>query len=53
MVQQGENRQVYLDGFLASAEELGRLIVGNHAGRPIYLGEVARVVDGPPKSGIN
>lgn len=48
VVQQGENRQVYLDGFLASAEELGRLIVGNHAGRPIYLGEVARVVDGPP-----
>lgn len=49
VVQQGENRQVYLDGFLASAEELGRLIVGNHAGRPIYLGEVARVVDGPPE----
>ena len=44
VVQQGENRQVYLDGFLASAEELGRLIVGNHAGRPIYLGEVARRV---------
>jgi multidrug efflux pump subunit AcrB len=49
VVQQGENRQVYLDGFLATAEELGRLIVGHHAGRPIYLGDVARVVDGPPE----
>lgn len=49
VVRQGENRQVYLDGFLASAEDLGRLIVGNHAGRPIYLGDVAHVVDGPPQ----
>lgn len=49
VVQQGENRQVYLDGFLASAEDLGRLIVGNHAGRPLYLGDVAHVVDGPPQ----
>jgi len=49
VVQQGENRQVYLDGFLASAEDLGRLIVGNHVGRPIYLGDVAHVVDGPPQ----
>lgn len=49
VVQQGENRQVYLDGFLASAEDLGRLIVGNHAGRPIYLRDVAHVVDGPPQ----
>ncbi len=49
VVQQGENRQVYLDGFLATAEDLGRLIVGHHAGRPIYLGDVSRVVDGPPE----
>lgn len=49
VVQQGQNRNVFLDGFLASAEDLKRLIVGNHAGRPIYLGDVAHVVDGPPE----
>ncbi|HMM45723.1 MAG TPA: efflux RND transporter permease subunit [Candidatus Macondimonas sp.] len=49
VVQQGQNRNVFLDGFLASAEDLQRLIVGNHAGRPIYLGDVAHVVDGPPE----
>ncbi len=48
VVQQGQNRNVFLDGFLVSAEDLKRLIVGNHAGRPIYLGDVAHVVDGPP-----
>ena len=49
VVQQGQNRQMFLDGFLASAEDLERLIVGSHAGRPIYLGDVAQVVDGPPE----
>ncbi|HAU56726.1 MAG TPA: AcrB/AcrD/AcrF family protein [Comamonadaceae bacterium] len=48
-VQQGQNQQVFLDGFLASAEDIKRLIVGSHAGRPIYLGDVAHVVDGPPE----
>ncbi len=48
VVQQGQNRQMFLDGFLASAEDLERLIVGSHAARPIYLGDVAQVVDGPP-----
>jgi len=49
VVQQGQNRQVFLDGFLASAQELRQLIVGSHAGRPVYLGDVAQVVDGPPQ----
>lgn len=49
VVQQGQNRNVFLDGFLASAEDLRRLVVGSHAGRPIYLGDVAHVVDGPPE----
>ncbi|MDP3411713.1 MAG: efflux RND transporter permease subunit, partial [Polaromonas sp.] len=49
VVQQGQNRQVFLDGFLSSAQDLKRVIVGSHAGRPIYLGDVAQVVDGPPQ----
>jgi len=49
VVQQELNRQVFLDGFLASAEDLERLIVGSHASRPIYLGDVAHIVDGPPE----
>ena len=38
VVQEGQNRQVFLDGFLSSAQDLKRVIVGSHAGRPIYLG---------------
>ena len=32
--------------FLQSAEEIGRIVVGVYGGRPIYLREVATVVDG-------
>ncbi|MCL4182983.1 MAG: efflux RND transporter permease subunit, partial [Burkholderiaceae bacterium] len=32
--------------FLRSAEEVGALVVGVHAGRPVYLREVARIEDG-------
>ncbi|MDO5674344.1 MAG: efflux RND transporter permease subunit [bacterium] len=33
--------------FLESAKEAGNLVVGVHEGKPIYLREVARIVDGP------
>jgi multidrug efflux pump subunit AcrB len=33
--------------FLQSASEIGRIVVGVFGGRPIYLDEVAKVVDGP------
>ncbi|MFA5257062.1 MAG: efflux RND transporter permease subunit [Opitutales bacterium] len=49
VVRQGQNRQVFMDGFLVSASDLQHLIVGSHAGRPIYLGDVATVIDGPPE----
>jgi multidrug efflux pump subunit AcrB len=50
VVQRGQNSQAFLNGFVSSAEELRRLIVGSHVGRPIYLGDVATVVDGPPEN---
>jgi len=33
--------------FLASAAEIGRVVVGVHAGAPVYLDEIAKIVDGP------
>ncbi|MFO1340176.1 MAG: efflux RND transporter permease subunit [Burkholderiaceae bacterium] len=33
-------------GFLGSADEVGDLVVGVHAGKPVYLREVARLEDG-------
>ncbi len=33
--------------FLGSAQEAGNLVVGAHEGKPVYLREVARIVDGP------
>ncbi len=45
----GDNRvaRVWLDGYLKTAGEIGRLIVGQWQGKPVYLRDVATVVDGP------
>ena len=34
--------------FLRDAQELAQIVVGARGGRPVLLGEVARVLDGPP-----
>ncbi len=33
--------------FLSSAKEIGRVVVGVYHGKPVYLDEVATVIDGP------
>jgi len=33
--------------YLADADDVAELVVGLHAGHPVYLGEVAEVTDGP------
>ena len=47
IVKKGRNKSMFLHGFLASATDVERLIVGMHQGRPIYLEDVAEVIDGP------
>jgi multidrug efflux pump subunit AcrB len=34
--------------YLADAQDVAELVVGLHAGQPVYMGEVAEVTDGPP-----
>lgn len=43
------NREYLVDGgeFLGDADAARRLVVSVHDGRPVYLGDVARVEDGP------
>ena len=44
-----QNREVLLQtgAFLASAKDAGGVVVGVYAGRPVYLRDVATIVDGP------
>ena len=46
------NREVRLEAgpLLRSAMDVGRVIVGVQAGRPVYVRDVARVVDGPDET---
>ena len=43
------NREVVIEtgGFFRDAADVGRVVLGVHEGAPIYLRDVARVVDGP------
>ena len=38
---------VHTGGFLSNADEVGRVVVGVHGGRPVYLTDVATIIDGP------
>lgn len=44
-----DNREVLVESgsFLQSAEEIGRLVVGVNANRPVYVRDVATLQDGP------
>jgi len=44
-----DNREVAVESgaFLANAEDVGNVVVGVFAGRPVYLREVAEILDGP------
>ncbi len=48
LVRDGQSRPLRLAGFLGSAEEVGRIVVGvSNLGAPVYLKDVARIEDGP------
>jgi len=47
LVEGGKRVEVEARGFVVSATELRRVVVAVRAGRPIYVEDVARVVDGP------
>ena len=44
----GNNKEILVEtgGFLESADAVKRLVVGVHSGKPIYLNDVAQIVDG-------
>src|SRR5512137_2977027 len=44
-----DNQEILVDTarFLERAEDVGRVVVGAADGRPVYLRDVARIVDGP------
>ncbi len=48
LVQDNRARPLRLSGFLGSADEVGKIVVGvSQMNRPVYLKDVARIEDGP------
>ncbi|WP_319523349.1 efflux RND transporter permease subunit [uncultured Desulfosarcina sp.] len=42
---------VHIGGFLQTPEDVRNVVVAAHKGRPVYLGDVATISDGPPLPG--
>ena len=44
-----ENREILIEtgGFLKDADDVAAVVVGVHDGKPVYLRDVSRIVDGP------
>lgn len=49
IVKKGENRSIFINAFLDSANAVARLIVGASNGRPVYIEDIADIIDGPPE----
>jgi multidrug efflux pump subunit AcrB len=47
---EGAEQVVRAGIFLASADDVGALIVGTYEGRPIYLRDIAQILDGPAEA---
>ncbi len=47
LVDRGQRTEVEATGFVMQASELRRLVIGVRNGKALYLGDVAKVVDGP------
>jgi multidrug efflux pump subunit AcrB len=48
LLHQGQNSSLFVDGYLRTAQDIRRLVVGSYQDRPVYLEDVAEVIDGPP-----
>ncbi|MDQ6964277.1 MAG: efflux RND transporter permease subunit, partial [Mariprofundales bacterium] len=46
LVGNGMEQSIWIEGYLKSAEQIARLIVGSSSGQPIYLRDVATIRDG-------
>jgi len=47
MVNNNKNQSIRVNGYLGDAKDVGDIIIGTDHGRPIYLKDIAEIVDGP------
>jgi len=45
----GQNSHIFIDSFLKSADDIRKLIVGVSGGIPIYLKDIATIIEDPPE----
>jgi multidrug efflux pump subunit AcrB len=48
LLHQGQNSSLFVDGHLQTAQDVRKLVVGSHQDKPVFLEDIAEVIDGPP-----
>jgi len=52
MINNNQNQLIRVNGFLGSAKDVGDIIISLDKDRPIYLKDIARIVDGPQETDV-
>ncbi|MBT8362716.1 MAG: efflux RND transporter permease subunit, partial [Deltaproteobacteria bacterium] len=47
LISRNQEIELQTGTFLSSSEEIGRIVVGVYGGKPVFLEEVAEIIDGP------
>ncbi|NPA71637.1 MAG: efflux RND transporter permease subunit, partial [Gammaproteobacteria bacterium] len=50
MVNNNRSQLIRVNGYLGSAKEVGEIVIGSDMGSPIYLKDIAKIIDGPMES---
>lgn len=53
LVNNNKSHLVRVNGYLGNAKEVGDIVIGADHGRPIYLKDIAKIVDGPVEMGTD
>ncbi|WP_044410836.1 efflux RND transporter permease subunit [Thiomicrospira microaerophila] len=53
LVSNNQTTQIRVNGYLGNADEVGSIIIGADKGQPIFLRDIARIVDGPLEEEIH
>ncbi|WP_019557703.1 efflux RND transporter permease subunit [Thiomicrorhabdus arctica] len=52
MINNNQNQLIRVNGFLGSAKDVGDIIISLDKDRPIYLKDIAKIVDGPQETDV-
>ncbi len=48
ILHKGQNSSLFVDGYLQTIHDVRKLVVGSYQDKPVFLENIAKIIDGPP-----